>query len=72
MKCLRCKRDFENPVPSVTNADGNMEIACRDWCPDCNTLAMSIIFRESSAYRTKELYDPLRWPKQGGARKHAD
>ncbi len=64
MKCLRCRCNFENPVPPVTDPGGFNEIACKEWCPECNTLAMSVIFRESSAYRTKELTDPLRWPKE--------
>ncbi len=63
MECRRCKADFDNPVPPVTQSDGIEEIACKEWCPECNTLAMSVIFRESSAYRTRELTDPLRWPK---------
>jgi len=60
MKCFRCGRGFTNPVPEVTDPTGNREIACKDWCSDCNCLVMSVIFREISAYRRVRLLDPLR------------
>jgi len=58
--CRRCGREFTNPVPEVTDPSGNKEIACVEWCSDCNALAMSILFRWSSAYCMKHLRDPLR------------
>lgn len=60
MRCRRCGRDFTTPIPDIVNPQGNLEIACVEWCAECNALAMSIIFRESSAYRTEGLFDPLR------------
>ncbi len=51
MICKRCGKEFEDSVPPVTRPDGNHEIACWEWCADCNAHVMSIIFRESSAYR---------------------
>lgn len=62
-KCRRCGREFTNPVPEVTIPTGNKEIACREWCPDCNCLTMSIVYRESTAYRKERLYDPLKGGK---------
>lgn len=61
--CLRCGRPFDNPVPDVTYPEGNPEIACSEWCSDCNTLAMSVVFRESSSYRRKPLRDPVKGGK---------
>lgn len=49
--CLRCRREFTNPVPEVHFPDGHKEIACIQWCSDCNSYAMSVEFRDSSAYR---------------------
>jgi len=64
--CLRCGREFENPVPEVIDPEGGKEIATSEWCSDCNKLVMSIVFREVSAYRTKGfLYDPLRIKEVG-------
>ena len=50
-RCLRCGKEFSNPVPEVVNPEGNREIATKEWCPKCNGLAMGIIFRQSSAYK---------------------
>lgn len=59
--CLRCHREYETPFPEVVRPGGWEEIATEEWCADCNKLAMSVIFREISAYRTKgPLYDPIR------------
>lgn len=65
--CLRCHREFKERVIEETNPGGNPEIACDDWCPDCNRLAMSVVFREMSAYYRpgKPLYDPLKGGKHG-------
>lgn len=61
MPCLRCGRDYEDPVPSVTNPDGqSTEIATREWCPDCNRIAMMAVRRHSSAYFLKGAVDPVR------------
>lgn len=66
--CRRCNREFDSPVPEITNPDNpNYEIACSEWCPACNALAMSVVFRESSAYRTKQLYDPMRTRREESA-----
>jgi len=59
-KCRRCGREFVDPVPEVIDPSGYREIACMECCPGCNTLAMSVLFREISAYRTKRLVDPFR------------
>lgn len=48
--CLRCRKPFDSPIPEVTYPEGLEEIACIGWCPDCNALVMSIIYRESSSY----------------------
>lgn len=55
MNCLRCGKEFENPVPEVTNISqtANSEIATSDWCADCNRLAMNVVFRESTFYKVK-------------------
>ena len=53
MNCLRCGREFNNPVPEVVNPKGNKEIACVHWCGDCNSKVMGIIFRHTSAYRKR-------------------
>jgi len=59
--CLRCGREYDNPIPEVVDPTRTQkEIATSEWCADCNRLAMSVLFRESSVYRTRELYDPLR------------
>jgi len=62
MKCLRCGRELDNPVPEVVNPGGIRDIACEEWCAACNALAMSVVYRESSAYyrSEKKLVDPAR------------
>lgn len=62
MKCLRCGRKYENPVPETANSEGTVrEIATVEWCSDCNRLAMSVVFRDRSAYYKKgNLYDPIK------------
>lgn len=62
--CRRCGRSFDDPVPEVTHSEGIHEIACVEWCAECNAFAMSIVFRESSAYRVAK--GSLRDPMQGG------
>lgn len=66
-KCRRCGAEYDSPVPEVTYPEGNHEIATTEWCDNCNALIMSVIFRESSAYRPTKLFDPLK-----GGRIHAD
>lgn len=65
--CLRCGREFENPVPPVVNPEGGREIATSEFCADCNKLIMSVVFRDATAYRvpgTREtLHDPIRGGK---------
>lgn len=62
--CLRCNRYFEKREIEETNPGGLSEIACVDWCPACNKLAMSIVYRDRSAYYERGvLYDPMK----GGA-----
>jgi len=51
MKCLRGGKEYNNPIPEVSNPEGIKEIATREWCSDCNALTMAVIFRRSSAYR---------------------
>lgn len=63
--CLRCGRKYETPFPEVVIPDGRMEIASEEWCADCNRLAMTLVFREISAYRMKGvLFDPLKHSKR--------
>lgn len=55
-KCLRCEAGFDNPVPKVTNPEGGRaEIACIHWCPKCNAIAMSVLFREQCVYQVLDL-----------------
>jgi hypothetical protein len=55
-KCLRCGREFKNPVPKIRNISNvrpellHYDIACVKWCANCNRVAMSGIFRNNSAY----------------------
>ena len=60
--CKRCGAEFSDPVPEVSVPEDNTEIACSEWCAGCNAFVMSIVFRESSAYRKGkgELVDPSR------------
>lgn len=66
-KCRRCGREFSNPVPEVTYPEGIHEIACKEWCAECNTYAMSVTFRWSSAYRTRRLHDPMKGGKHASS-----
>lgn len=59
-KCRRCGKEFDNPMPEVTYPEGINEIACREWCAECNQFAVTILFRWSSAYRVKHPQDPIR------------
>lgn len=61
-KCRRCGKEFTNPIPEVTVPEGDPEIACAEWCADCNRYAMNIIRRWATAYKASphELHDPLR------------
>lgn len=59
-KCRRCGREFDNSVPEVTYPKGIHEIATSEWCAECNVFTMSIVFRESSAYKTRRLHDPMK------------
>lgn len=60
--CLRCKKEFSDCVPEVTHPEGIHEIACSEWCAKCNAFTMSVVFRESSAYRVAKghLQDPMK------------
>lgn len=51
--CRRCGKEYENPVPKVVNPTGNKEFATSEWCATCNKRAMTVVFRESSAYWKK-------------------
>lgn len=62
-KCLRCGKDFDDPVPEITYPEGIREIATKEYCAGCNAFVMSIVFRESSAYKQKHPIDPLRGGK---------
>ena len=53
MICLRCNQEFDNPVPEVIFPSGIKEIACAEWCSACNAYGMSILFRDTSAYRPR-------------------
>lgn len=61
-KCRRCGAEFTDPTPKVTKPDGIPDIACKEWCPGCNSFVMNIIFRGSSAYDVpkQSLIDPTR------------
>jgi hypothetical protein len=66
--CARCGREYENPVPSVTNPEGNItEIAASEWCSDCNRIAMMAVFRQSSVYFKKGATDPLKGGQDASA-----
>lgn len=55
-KCLRCGRQFSNPIPKVRNLNAprcellHKDIATLEWCANCNRIAVSGIFRNNSAY----------------------
>ena len=56
MKCLRCGLEYDNPVPEVTNPEGQiMEIMTVEWCPACNAIGVSVLFRERCAYQVLPL-----------------
>lgn len=61
-KCRRCGREFTNPVPEVTDPGRDPEIACKEWCAECNAYTMNIIRRWSTAYAIdpRKLCDPLK------------
>lgn len=52
MKCIRCNREYTNPIPKIRNTKGNpqTEIAAVDYCPNCNRVVMSAVYRNNSAY----------------------
>jgi len=51
-KCLRCGEEFTDPIPKVTNPEGEItDIATNDWCSNCNAILSSVLFRERSAYQ---------------------
>ncbi len=58
MKCLRCGKEYDDPVPEIIQPDGVTEIATREWCAGCNAFAMSIVYRGRSAYSKPVFYDP--------------
>ncbi len=64
-RCRRCGVEFDDPVPENSIPSGNTDIASAEWCADCNTFVMSVVFRESSVYRKGkgELFDPLKGGK---------
>ena len=43
--------EFTSPIPEITWPDGEREIACAEWCANCNAYTMTVIFRDGSAYR---------------------
>ena len=49
--CQRCGKEYMDPVPKAVHPDGNPEIATKDWCPDCNSFTMCLVFRGSTAYK---------------------
>ena len=48
--CSRCGKKFDNPYPKIVNPERNTEIACINWCADCNRIAMSALLRQGGAY----------------------
>lgn len=60
MKCLRCDKEFDNPVPEVTVPNGRHEIATSEWCAECNAFTMNVVLRWASAYKVKHPHDPMR------------
>ena len=74
--CRRCGREFDNPVPEVSNPSGiRTDIASTEWCSDFNKTAMSALYRDSGAYYVYGLRPP--WQGEGesktpeGGSKHA-
>ena len=66
MICIRCGKDYEYTVPEATHPGDNTEIASAEYCAGCNAFIMNIVFRESSAYRTKHPHDPYRGGTKDG------
>jgi len=62
--CLRCSREFDDPIPEITHPEGRVEIICREWCAECNQFVATVVLRSSSAYRVQHPQDPMR----GGSR----
>ena len=58
MKCLRCGKDFETPYPEIVYPELDREIACVEWCPECNALVVNVVHRGSSAYKSRRLVRP--------------
>ncbi len=60
--CKRCGREYDNPVPPITNTDPNFnrEIATADWCAGCNAFVASIVHRGRSAYQQYPMCDPTK------------
>lgn len=69
-KCRRCGAGFTNPVPEVTVPGGDPEIACVEFCAECNVFVMNITRRWATAYAVdpKELVDPVRGGRNAGKR----
>jgi DNA-directed RNA polymerase subunit RPC12/RpoP len=56
VKCLRCGKEYDNPIPKVTNLEGEItEIMTKDWCARCNAIGTSVLFRERCAYQVLPL-----------------
>ncbi|GAI87776.1 unnamed protein product, partial [marine sediment metagenome] len=36
------------------------EIACVEYCADCNRFIMNVIHRHDCAYKVKHLHDPMK------------
>lgn len=54
MKCTRCGEDFDSPIPKISNPNGQTsEIACKEMCPDCNSIICTAVLRDSTNYRLK-------------------
>ena len=53
--CLRCGKEYDEPIPEVTHPEGDREIASVHYCARCNTLIMTVLFRNNSAYRRVDL-----------------
>ncbi len=53
--CVRCGKEYDEPIPKVTDPTGIKEIASEHFCADCNALIMTVIYRNRSAYRKGDL-----------------
>lgn len=58
--CRRCGVEFTDPVPEVTDPGGNVEIACVEYCADCNCFIMNVIHRHDCAYKVRYIHDPVK------------